>query len=113
MPRGRPERSVIRDNIISLLYYLNIGYGYDLAKIYNEIFPEVTQRSIYYHLKKGVETKEISIHKVEQEKGNFSWGNMVEKTYYALGENAQPKIDERIASYLTQKNEIKLLFKGL
>ena len=102
MLRGRPQRSVIRDNILGILYYLKTGYGYDIAKIYNEVFPEVTQRSIYYHLRKGVETGEISIHKVEQEKGNFSWGNMVEKIYYSLGERAQPKIDERIAIFLAK-----------
>ena len=103
MPRGRPERSIIRENILGILYYLKTGYGYEIARIYNEIFPEVTQRSIYYHLKKGVETRELSIHKIEQEKGHFSWGNMVEKTYYTLGEKAQPKIDERIAVFLAKR----------
>ena len=103
MPRGRPERSVIRENILGILYYLKIGYGYDIARIYNEIFPEVTQRSIYYHLKKGVEIGEISVYKVEQEKGRFSWGEMVEKTYYVLGEKAQPKADERIAVFLAKR----------
>ncbi|HLC52448.1 MAG TPA: hypothetical protein VJI98_04355 [Candidatus Nanoarchaeia archaeon] len=94
--RGRPVKSTIRQNIIELLYYLGKGYGYQIAKIYNEIFPQVTQRSIYYHLRKGVLTREISVHKIEQEKGVYSWGQMVEKKYYHLGKNADPKDSERV-----------------
>src|SRR3989344_2479087 len=85
MTRGRPTRSSIRQNIVEILHHLGKGYGYQICKIYNEVFPTVTQRSIYYHLKKGVFTKEVAVQKIEQEKGNFSWGNMVEKTYYTLG----------------------------
>lgn len=91
MGKGRPVKSVIRQNIIEILYYLGSGYGYQIAKIYNEVFPGVTQRSIYYHLRKGVFTREISVHKIEQEKGEFSWGQLVEKKYYQLGRNAEPK----------------------
>lgn len=78
------------------------GYGYQICKIYNEIFPTVTQRSIYYHLRKGVYTKEINLHKVEEEKGNFSWGNSVEKRYYALGDKAAPKGEKRVKEFLNK-----------
>lgn len=101
--RGRPEKSPIRQNIVEILHYLEQGYGYQIAKIYNEIFPQVTQRSIYYHLHKGILTKEIKLDQIEEEKGNFSWGSVVEKTYYALGAEAQPKGDERIKNYLQQQ----------
>lgn len=101
--RGRPEKSPIRQNIVEILNYLEQGYGYQIAKIYNEIFPQVTQRSIYYHLHKGIFTKEIKVNQIEEEKGDFSWGSMVEKTYYALGAEAQPKGDERIKNYLQQQ----------
>ncbi|MBU1974477.1 MAG: hypothetical protein KKH52_03725, partial [Nanoarchaeota archaeon] len=91
MKKGRPTKSVIRQNVVEILYYLGQGYGYQIAKIYNEIFPTVTQRSVYYHLRKGKETKEIKMHKIEQEQGNFSWGSVVEKIYYTLGEKAAPR----------------------
>lgn len=100
MGRGRPTRSIIRQNVIEILHVLGRGYGYQICKIYNEIFPIVTQRSIYYHLRKGVSTKEIVVHKIEQEKGEFSWGNVVEKTYYALGSRAQPQGEKRVQEFL-------------
>ena len=100
MARGRPTRSVIRQNIIEILFFLEEGYGYQIAKIYNEIFPPVSQRSIYYHLKKGAQTKEIEIKKIKQEKGDFSWGSMVEKIYYSLGDAAEPRGDQRVGDAL-------------
>ncbi|MBU0456938.1 MAG: hypothetical protein ABH824_07205 [Nanoarchaeota archaeon] len=100
MVRGRPVRSQIRQNVVEILYYLEKGYGYQIAKIYNEIFPMVTQRSIYYHLRKGVLTREIQVHKIEEEKGDFSWGSTVEKKYYTLGNSALPKGENRIKDFL-------------
>lgn len=100
--RGRPVKSQIRQNVVEILYHLGKGYGYQICKVYNEVFPEVTQRSIYYHLHKGVSTKEIVVHKVEQEKGDFSWGNTVEKTYYSLGGKAEPKGEKKVKEFLKQ-----------
>lgn len=105
MTRGRPAKSQIRQNVVEILYYLGKGYGYQIAKIYNEVFPKVTQRSIYYHLHKGVLTKEVEVHKIEEEKGNFSWGNLVEKKYYLLGKAAQPKGEANVQEFL--KNQGK------
>jgi len=103
MARGRPLRSQIRQNVVEILYVLGRGYGYELAKIYNGIFPQVTQRSVYYHLRKGIETKEIKVHKIEQEKGDFSWGNYVEKIYYTLGDSAQPRGMKRVKEFLKKR----------
>jgi hypothetical protein len=100
MARGRPVGSQIRQNIIEILFYLGKGYGYQISKIYNEIFPQVTQRSIYYHLKKGTQTKEINVNKIKEEKGDFSWGDTVEKIYYELGDAAQPKGENRVKEFL-------------
>ena len=100
MARGRPIKSQIRQNIIEILFYLNKGYGYQIAKLYNEIFPEVTQRSIYYHLNKGIQTQEIKVHNIKQEKGQYSWGEIVEKKYYVLGNSANPKGSERVELHL-------------
>lgn len=103
MKRGRPTKSLIRQNVVEILNHLGPGYGYEISKIYNEVFAKVTQRSIYYHLRKGIQTKEIAIHRVEQEKGNFSWGSLVEKTYYALGQQAQPQGNAQVKEFLQQK----------
>lgn len=103
MKRGRPTKSPIRQNVVEILHHLGQGYGYEISKIYNEIFAKVTQRSIYYHLRKGIQTKEITIHRVEQEKGDFSWGSLVEKTYYALGQSAQPIGNAQVKEFLQQK----------
>ena len=53
-------------------------------------------RSIYYHLKKGLETNEFVTHKIVNEPGDFSWGPSAEKIYYSLGKNADIKVDEKI-----------------
>ena len=100
MQRGRPIGSQIRQNIIEILYYLGKGYGYEISKIYNELFPPVAQRSIYYHLRKGVQTKEININKIKEEKGDFSWGNFVEKTYYELGDRAEARGEKKVKEFL-------------
>ena len=87
---------------MEILHYLGEGYGYQVAKIYNEVFPAATQRSIYYNLHKGLLTKEIEVHKIEEERGEFSWGTVVEKKYYMLGKNAEPKGEKRVKEYLSR-----------
>lgn len=106
LKKGRPLRSPIRENIVEILYFLEKGYGYQICKIYKEIFPQVTQRSIYYHLRKGIITQEMKINKVKEEKGDYSWGSSVEKVYYELGESAQPKGDNRVKNYLKKSNQL-------
>ena len=98
--RGRPLNSVIRNNIIDLLFILKEAYGYEIARLYNKIFPKVTQRSIYYHLKKGEATKELKVVKVKETKGDYSWGSKAERKYYTLGENARPNPSKRLINKL-------------
>ncbi|MBI2103084.1 hypothetical protein HYT55_04545 [Candidatus Woesearchaeota archaeon] len=100
MRRGRPVKSQIRQNVLEILHYLGKGYGYQISKVYNEVFPRATQRVIYYHLKKGIQTREIMVHKIEQEQGNFSWGSVVEKKYYTLGTKANLRGDGRVEDFL-------------
>ena len=99
MARGRPIKSEVRQNIVELLHFMKKGYGYDIARNYNKIFPKVTMRLVYYHLKKGVEIGTFKMDGIEKEKGNYSWGEEVEKKYYTLGEKAEPKILQRIKDY--------------
>ena len=107
MIKGRPTKSQIRQNIVEILHYLGEGYGYQVAKIYKEIFPSATQRSVYYNLRKGLLTKEIQVHKIEEEQGEFSWGSVVEKKYYSLGKNAEPKGEKRVKEYLDKWQKSK------
>lgn len=103
MVRGRPVKSQIRKNIIEILYFMKEGYGYDIYKVYIAIFPKVTMRSIYYHLNKGVKTKEFKISQVKTEKGDYSWGKSVEKIYYTLGDDAKPNGLDRVKKYFEKK----------
>lgn len=91
MPRGRPVGSRIRQNIIELLAIQGKAYGYRIHQHYIEHFPPCTQKSIYYHLKRGIQTGEFVIESIITEKGEYSWGSNVEKIYYKLGPNAKPR----------------------
>jgi len=97
--KGRPIGSSIRQNLIEILYFKGKAYGYDLYKDYCALFPKVTLRVIYYHLKKGVALKEFELKTIRMEKGNYSWGGEAEKKYYVLGHNAKPRMDLRVKTY--------------
>ena len=101
--RGRPIGSSIRQNLIEVLYFRKKTYGYDLYKDYCALFPEVTLRVIYYHLKKGVALKEFELEEVKMEKGHYSWGGEAEKKYYKLGANAHPKIDKKVKDFFERR----------
>ena len=103
MPKGRPIKSEIRQNIIEILYFMKHGYGYNIYKAYIAIFPKVTMRSIYYHLKKGTSLEEFKVEKIEKEKGNYSWGGEAEKIYYSLGPNAKPTGNDRVKEYVESR----------
>jgi len=105
MPRGRPVRSDIRQHVVDILQYLKVGYGYQIAKIHNQIFPKVTREVIYYHLRKGVKLGEFEIERVAKEKGDYSWGGEVEKIYYVLGKNALTHSNKRIEEFLKTKKK--------
>lgn len=103
MAKGRPVKSEIRQNIVEILYFMKEGYGYEIYKAYIAIFPKVTMRSIYYHLKKGVDLNEFKVSKIEKEKGNYSWGPEAEKIYYSLDEASKPIMNEKAKEYFEKK----------
>ena len=103
MARGRPTHSKIRQNIVEILYFMKRGYGYEVYKAYKEIYPNVTMRVIYYHLKKGVATKEFKVESIKSEKGQYSWGPSAEKIYYSLVPEAKPMIDKKVELYFKKK----------
>ncbi|MFT7615530.1 MAG: hypothetical protein ACI8Y7_000344 [Candidatus Woesearchaeota archaeon] len=83
---GRPRGSVIRENVKKLLREKGAMTGYSLYKEYRTRFALCSQRSIYYHLTKGVDFGEISIQKVQEEKGDFSWGKSSMRIYYTIAD---------------------------
>ncbi len=107
MKQGRPIGSPIRQNIVEIMYFLGEGYAYDVYKHYVSIFPKVTMRSIYYHLKKGTEIGEFVVKSVRAEKGDYSWGDRAEKIYYALGPQAGAQVNLEVKKYFDVKSEKK------
>ncbi|MFC1768708.1 hypothetical protein ACFLZX_02995 [Nanoarchaeota archaeon] len=100
MKRGRPVASEIRQHMVDILAVMKKGYGYEIFRVYKKIFPKVTSRVIYYHLRKGVETGEFKQTETVKSEGEYSWGSIVEKIYYELGPNAKPSGDERVKEAL-------------
>jgi len=105
MRRGRPIGSSVRQNILEILAVLGRGHGYQIYKVYRDVYPKVTLRVIYYHLKKGLDLGELEIQNVEREKGDYSWGSEEEKIYYKLGPKAEVQGDERLKTYLASKQQ--------
>lgn len=103
MPKGRPVASDIRQRIVEILKYKGKAYGYEIFKIYDEVYPRASMRVIYYHLKKGLSTGEFRVDKIKKEAGNYSWGSEAEKVYYSLGERAAPKGDSKLAEFIDKK----------
>lgn len=102
--RGRKPGSEVRQRIVDILYVLGKSYPYKIAKIYNKIFPKVTIRVIYYHLKKGVSLNLFKLEEIKASEGNFSWGRRVEHVYYSLGENANPSLTTEIYEEILKFN---------
>ena len=97
--RGRPVKSEIRQNIVEMLRVTGPQYGYKIHKFYNELFPGCTRENIYYNLRKGVTVGEFELSEVKLEKGEYSWGTVVEKKYYKLGPKASPKGLTRVEEF--------------
>jgi hypothetical protein len=103
MPRGRPTKSIVRERLIEILQVCKRAYGYQLFKYYLDLYPAVTMRNVYYHLRKGVALGELQVERIEQSKGDFSWGPDTERTYYKLGDLARPQGDKRVEDYFAQR----------
>jgi hypothetical protein len=103
--RGRPIGSKVRQHLVEILFIRKNAYGYDLYKDYCELFPLVSLRVIYYHLKKGVALREFEVETIKSEAGNYSWGGQAEKKYYRLGPRANPKLDKRVKEYFEKKKK--------
>ncbi len=102
MKRGRPVQSEIRQNMIEILFFLGEAYGYQIYKVYKEVYPSVTLRSMYYHLKKGTQIGEFEKVRRDKDEGEYSWGPSTERIIYKLGDAAKPSGDERVEKYLRE-----------
>jgi len=109
MKQGRPLGSKVRQNILEILYFMKIGTGYEIYKHYIEIFPKVTLRLMYYHLKKGTDIGIFKIDKMGAERGDYSWGSEAEKIYYKLTPEAKPVMDLKVKEYFDNLKEEKKL----
>lgn len=98
MKRGRPIGSSVRQNLVEILFFKRFACGYELHKIYCDIFPKTSRENIYYNLRKGVS---LDVFNVETKKveGDFSWGRTAEKIFYSLGSEASVKGDPRVKLY--------------
>ncbi len=104
MRKGRPVKSEIRQNMVEILFFLGEAYGYKLFKVYQEVYPPVTLRSMYYHLKKGASLGEFKLIRIDKDKGDYSWGSSAQRIIYSLGPNAEPKGDPRVEDYLIKNS---------
>lgn len=107
MARGRPIGSEVRQHIIDILFFMEAAYGYEIYKQYVRLFPKITLRLIYYHLRKGVELEELSISEIRQEKGEYSWGKQAEKIYYSLGPQANPNPAPEVSRYFSKNAQMQ------
>lgn len=107
MKRGRPKGSQVRDNIYSILMYKPSMYGYELHKAYCDLFENVTLRNIYYHLNKGVDEGNLTLHKSRVEKGDYSWGTGALKKRYSLAKKGIAKPDNDILNYFELRDKKK------
>jgi hypothetical protein len=105
--QGRPIGSKVRQNLVEILYFYKHLHGYDLYKIYKELYHPVTMRLIYYHMKKGVDTGEFKVYKVDKKIGTYSWGGTSENILYELGPGANPMIEPRVKVYWEKNMEKK------
>ena len=48
-------------------------------------------RSVYYHLRKGVELGTFRVKTIESVSGNYSWGPKAQRVVFSLGAQAEPK----------------------
>ena len=103
--QGRPIGSKVRQNIVEILYFYKVLHGYDLSKIYMELYTPVTMRLIYYHLKKGLDTGEFKIYKINKITGKYSWGTTSENILYSLGPSANPMIEPHVKLYYEKNNK--------
>lgn len=91
---GRPIKSLIRDRMQQIVDALGVSYGYEIFKVYEGAFSPIDLRSMYYHLRKGVDLDVFELVGVKEEKGAYTWGDYSMRRYYVLGPAATEKASD-------------------
>lgn len=105
MPRGRPPTSSVRKHVAEILFVFGPLTAYDVHKHYIQIFAKTTRRNAYYQLKRGVELKEFKVDRIEDEQGDYSWGTVSRKIYYALRPEHKPEFNKAVKAYYDKLKE--------
>jgi DNA-binding PadR family transcriptional regulator len=100
--RGRVVGSLIRDNVVELLYFMEKSHAYEIAKTYKKVFGPISIRSVYYNLKKGQELGIFEVKEIQKVEGNFSWGSTAQRICYGLTDKAEPKINLKLKDIITK-----------
>ena len=100
--RGRPKGSQTRDRIVEILEVIERATGYDIFKVYREVFGSITSRSIYYNLHQGVVLDVFDLDEVKIESGEYSWGSKAEKKYYTIGRKGTRPVDPELAGHIAR-----------
>lgn len=103
MARGRPVRSEIRQHIVDILHNMGKAYGYEIYKVYRQIFPKISLRTVYYHLQKGLDMGIFKVEEIQREEGDYSWGGTTERKYYSLASEAKPSGDHRVREFFEKR----------
>lgn len=106
---ARRVGSIVRDRLKEMLYVVGELTAYDAYKHYIVIFGKISQRNIYYQFEKGTELAEFVVAKVEEEKGDYSWGTSTTKKYYRLGPASTPVLNEAVRNYFSSLKSRKSL----
>ena len=69
-------------------------YGYEIYKVYKEVYGDVLLRSIYYNLKKALEEGSIEVKKVVGVLGDFTWGPETDRVYYVVKKDVEMSKEE-------------------
>ena len=100
--RGRPLGSEVRRNIIDILKHMGKAYGYQIHKVYKEIFTPVTLRTIYYHLNKAQKLGLVKVENIQTTDGSYSWGTTAVKRFYSLTNKANPRNNKSVENYFNK-----------
>lgn len=102
------SKSLVRERILQILYYVGYSYPYEIYKIYKSLYGKVCLRNVYYNIRKGIEAGDIKVLKVETVDGNFTWGDKTKRIY--LIPNPLRPVQPLPQDYLKKLNGLKKKF---
>ena len=100
--RGRPKGSRTRDHVGEILSVIERGTGYDVYRIFRDVYGPITSRAIYYNLHQGVLLDQFEYDGVTVESGEYSWGGKAEKKYYKPGRKAKHAVDDELKARIAR-----------